>query len=178
MTRKEASKIVAVITSQYPQFYKGMKDDDTDGIISTWAELFQEDDYSVVSAALRAYLASDTTGYPPAIGQIKEKIRMMTKKPQMSETEAWDLVRKAIMKSDKRKSFSELPELIQRCVGSPTILRDWGLVDIEQFNTVIASNFMRVYRTKSQEKAEYEKIPASVRRALPQIDGLFLIDGE
>ena len=102
----------------------------------------------------------------------------MTAAPEMSEIEAWGLVRKAAMKGDKKKAFDELPEIVQQCVGSPTILRDWGRVDIERFNTVIASNFMRVYRIQAQRKSEIDKIPLSVKRALPELNRLFLLEGE
>lgn len=179
MTRKEASKIVAVIMQQYPQFYKGMGDSDISGIIGMWESLFREDRYEVVSNALASYLATDTSGYPPAIGQVKAKIRLITEKPKMTEAEAWDLVRRAVKKGDKKKAFEELPPVVQKCIGSPAILRDWGQVDIERFNTVIASNFMRTYRTKAKQQDEIDALPAAIKKLLADNGGLFLLeDGE
>lgn len=177
MTKEEATKVVAILMGNYPRYYKGTSKTDMGIIVNTWFQIFENDSYEAVAAALASCIAADEEGFPPAIGQVKAKIRVLTEEPQMTDAEAWNLVVKAIRKGDKVKSFHELPPVIQKCIGSPSILQDWGMVDIEKFNTVIMSNFQRSYRAKAKQEAEYKALPESVKRMLPEFRNLFLLEG-
>jgi hypothetical protein len=81
-----------------------------------------------------------------------------TQPNEMTEAEAWALVRKAASNSfygQAAKEFDKLPPILQRLVGTPNQLRDWGMMDSNEFNTVVASNFQRSYRARVKSDKEY-----------------------
>lgn len=73
MTQGETLKIMAVLQATYPNFYRGMTRQDAEGVVALWADIFAEDSYNTVAAAVRAFIASDSKGFPPVVGQIKQR---------------------------------------------------------------------------------------------------------
>ena len=133
--------------------------------MSLWSAMFSDDDFMIVAAAVKALIAGDEKGFPPVIGQVKARIRQITQPQEMTEGEAWALVAKAIRNSayDSRKEFDALPEQIQRIVGAPSQLRDWGTMDSDTVHSVVASNFQRAYRVKAEQKRNYAALPSDVK---------------
>lgn len=168
MTAIETTKVLAVLKATYPNFYRDMPDDEIDGIIGIWEEMFRDDDYQIVAAAVKALIAADAKGFPPVIGQVKARIRQITHPQEMTEGEAWALVHAAIRNSgyDSREEFDKLPRVIQHVVGGPSQLRDWSQMDIETVQSVVASNFQRAYRAKSQSIREYAVLPDDIKRLI------------
>ncbi|HRC81359.1 MAG TPA: replicative helicase loader/inhibitor [Sedimentibacter sp.] len=168
MTRDEATAILAILKTAYPAFYKDMSDEEIDDVINLWAAMFQDDNVKVVTEAVRAYIATDTKGFPPVIGQIKEKIAMImqSQTQTMTEMEAWQRVKAAISYYNASENFKELPPILQKVVGSPNILREWALMDGEVVNSVIQSNFMRSYKAKVAQQKEYAMIPSSTKQLI------------
>lgn len=74
MTQGETLKIMAVLQAAYPNFYRGMTRQDAEGVVALWADIFAEDSYNTVAAAVRAFIASDSKGFPPVVGQIKQRV--------------------------------------------------------------------------------------------------------
>lgn len=189
MTREETLAIMGVLKAAYPNYYKDMKRGEAEGIVSLWSEMFKDDPAQVVAAAVKAHIATDVKGFPPHIGAIKEAIVKLMKPPEMemSEMEAWSLVRRAIhgasMEGWSRKfhngvqdprtsaevNFERLPELLQQIVGRPEQLAEWNRVDEDKIDTVIQSNFMRSFRAKIGHVKEYMALPADVREAMKQL---------
>ena len=99
MTREETLKIMAVLKAAYPGFYRGMSREDAGAAVNLWNTMFDKEPYSLVSAGVMALIAADTKGFPPAIGQVKEYIHRLQNPDEMTETEAWELVRKAVSRS-------------------------------------------------------------------------------
>lgn len=168
MTKEETIKILAILKGSYPHAYKGMSKDDALALVELWSEMFAEDDFRIVSHAVKSFLKSDTKGFPPVIGQIAEKIRFLTEQPQMSEMEAWGHILKALRRSNyhAEEEFLKLPELLQGIVGSPNQLREWAGLDIENLQTVVQSNFMRSYKAKAKYQAEYIALPSDVKHLI------------
>ena len=165
MTSEETVKILSVLRGAYPQFYKNTTKQEAYDTINLWAEMFSDDDFLIVSAAVKALIAGDERGFPPVIGQVKARIRQITTPQEMTEGEAWALVAKAIRNSayDSRKEFDALPEQIQRIVGAPSQLKDWGMMDSDTVHSVVASNFQRAYRVKAEQKKNYAALPPDVK---------------
>ena len=61
------------------------------------------------------------------------------------------------------EEFAKLPPDVQRAVGSPNMLRTWAVVNYEELQTVIASNFKRDYRAIATQKKDFAQIPSSVK---------------
>ena len=74
MTRDETLKIMAVLKATYPNFYKDMTRRDAEGVVALWTDMFSEDSYNAVAAAIKAFIASDSKGFPPVVGQVKQRV--------------------------------------------------------------------------------------------------------
>lgn len=175
MTRSDTAKIMAILKSAYPNFYRNQSREDVEAAIRLWADLFADDDPDVVLAAVKSHIATDTKGYPPVIGQIKEQVTKLTQPPMMTEQEAWSLVYRAICNSGyhAQEEYDRLPPLLQRLVGSPSQLHDWALMPADEVNSVIGSNFMRSYRVRAKDWAEYQALPGAIRERLDALaDGM------
>lgn len=173
MTRQETGIIMDILTTAYPRFYTGSDAPDVRKVINLWAEMFANDDVRVVAAAVKSVIESDEKGFPPTIGQVKAKMRMICAPDELSEAEAWGLVAKAIRNSgyEAQEEFEKLPPLIRRIVGSPNQLRDWSQMDSDAVHSVVASNFQRSYRAKAAREKEVQALPADVRAVVMQIAG-------
>lgn len=166
-TDKETRKIIAVLMVAYPN-YKPINIDFT---VSVWADMLSDYSYSEVDMAIKAYISTDTSGFAPAIGQVIDKIKSITTPQQMTDAEAWSLVRKAISDSSYNATdrFNELPITCQRAVGSPAQLRMWAL-DASYNENVVSSNFMRSYRTEVARQNELSRMPSEVRQIIEKIN--------
>ena len=167
MTDKETRKIIAVLMVAYPN-YKPINIDFT---VSVWTDMLSDYSYSEVDMAIKAYISTDTSGFAPAIGQVIDKIKSITTPRQMTDAEAWALVRKAISDSsyNAKDRFNELPVTCQRAVGSPAQLRMWAL-DASYNENVVSSNFMRCYRTEVTRQSELSRMPSEVRQIIEKIN--------
>jgi hypothetical protein len=130
--------------------------------------MFDEEPYELVAAAVKAFISGDGKGFPPAIGQIKERIRQITQPEEMTEQEAWTLVSKALRNSTygSEEEFAKLPPEIQAVVHDPGQLRQWATSPADEVETVIASNFMRSFRAKQKVNKEYMALPTSVKQLM------------
>lgn len=183
MDREETLEIMAVLQAAYPAYYRGQGEEDAKAAVNLWHKMFADDPYPVVSAAVEAHIASDTKGYPPHIGAIRDKITKLTQPEELSEMEAWAMVRKALSNSGyhAQQEFDKLPEVLQRVVGSPSMLHQWALMDNSDVETVVQSNFMRSYKVRAASAKEYLALPAEVKAFMRQIaetHTLTLEDGE
>ena len=167
MTKKDTNRIFALLNANYPDTFKGMSDDAYRMKVNLWASAFQAESFDLVSAAVMAYMSNSTERFAPNIGQIKEQIRTLTHPGELTEGEAWAKVQAAIRNSGygAAEEFAKLPPLVQKVVGSPSNLREWGLMPSDTVNSVVASNFMRGYRTMQEREAAEEKTPPEIREA-------------
>lgn len=173
MTYKETLQIMAILKTAYPSYYKG--GNDLEQAAALWAELFADDDVLVVAAAVKAFIVNDDKGFPPVIGQIKKLVIDLTNEKGMTELEAWELVNRALRRSiyNSNEEYRKLPPVIQQIVGSPATLREWAQSDINELQTVIASNFQRSYRTRAKGEREFMALPQSTKDFLTQLVGNF-----
>lgn len=133
--------------------------------LTLWAEMFARDDVALVAAAVKALIESDSKGFPPHIGAVKEKLRLISAGDEMTEAEAWGIVAKALRNSayGSREEFDKFPPVIKRIVGSPSQLREWSMMDSETVHSVVASNFQRSYKAIAQREKELAKLPPDVK---------------
>lgn len=166
MNVNESKKIIAVMMMAY-QNYNPIDIDKT-------AKLFSEvmDDYSYmqIDMALRAIIATDTSGFAPSIGQLIEKVRSISCGAELSEMQAWALVSDALRNSSyhAEEEFAKFPEIVQRAVGSPNLLRSWATTDERSIESVVQSNFMRTYRAELSRKREVQTMPKDVLKIMEQ----------
>lgn len=166
MTKEETAKIIYILMSTYSAAYKNISAEKTNALIQTWNAVMADYSYSDVEQGLYVYMSTDTSGFPPAPGQVIDKIRMLhPEEPEMDALEAWILVEKAVSNSayNSVEEYLKLPPLIQKAVGRPEILKGWALMDTDSFQTVEQSHFIRVYDTVRKREKEYQRIPEKMR---------------
>lgn len=176
VTRDETIKILMVIQAAYPNY----KPPDKTVAVNVWAEMLSDIPYEKVSAAVKFYIQTDTSGFAPSVGDVRERVRdIFAKEDELNETAAWSLVLKAIRRSTyySEEEFAKLPATVQRAVASPKQLREWAtLEDVDgKTLTVIQANFQRTFRVEQQRERERNKLSPDVLRLMrplnnPQIE--------
>lgn len=167
MTRDETIKILMVIQSAYPNY----KPPDKTVAVNVWAEMLSDIPYEKASAAVKMYIQTDTSGFAPSVGDVRERVcDIFAKKDDLNETAAWSLVLKAIRRSTyySEEEFAKLPATVQRAVASPKQLREWAtLEDVDgKTLTVIQSNFQRTFRVEQQRERERNKLSPDVLKLM------------
>lgn len=171
MTRDETIDLLSVLKAAYPNFYRGMTVKDADHVIDLWFDMFQDEPAGLVGIAVKRHIATDTKGFPPHIGAIKDAIVKIQQPEEMTEIEAWNMVRKAmrVHSWDAKEEFDKLPPVLQRLVGSPSQLQEWAQMDTDAVASVVASNFQRSYRARAAKEREFLALPSAVQQAMAQI---------
>lgn len=167
MTKQETAKIIYVIKATYPNAFQKYTTQDFDNMIAAWSSVMEDYSYETASAGLKVYLSSDTKGFPPSPGQVIDCITKITMPPSEDLTvdEAWALVCKAVSNSgyNAASEYEKLPDIVKKVVVNPANLREWGLMDSDEFHSVQKSLFIRSYRTMQERRREDAKIPSAVR---------------
>lgn len=160
MTAEETKKIIATIVASFPNY----KPNDMKMTLSVWSTMFQDYDFKLVGAALKTYISEDHE-FAPSIGQLIAKVNQITSPEDMNAMEAWSLVDRAIRDSTyhAQERFDELPEVIQKAVGSADNLRNWGQSDIHSIETVVQSNFIKTYHTTVERQKQLKALPSDIR---------------
>ena len=168
MDRNETSKILSALKAAYPHSFKDLTKRDADAILDLWAAMFAEDPYAAVSAAVYALIATRKEGYSPTIGEVKDRLFMLRNTEELPEESAWAMVSKACRNGlyGYKKEFEKLPPEVQAAVGTPEQLRAWAQMDTQTVESVVASNFMRNYRTCQKREQENAKLPPQIRQLL------------
>lgn len=189
MTLNEIAMLLGVIRVAYPNSFRDMQESDRKALMKLWERQFAEYDYKIVETAIDSIISVDTSGFMPSIGRIKEEIIKLTTPKPLTEEEAWNLIKKAINgansspysvvfingvtdgKTGAQRNFEQLPEELQRIVGSPRQLAEWAGMNHEVLNSVVASNFMRTYRARIKNEREFMALPREIRQSLETLQG-------
>lgn len=171
MTYDETLAIMSVLKAAYPAYYRGMNRKDADAAVSLWAEMFADEPAQVVALAVKSLIATDTKGFPPHIGAVKDSIVKLKQPNEMTEQEAWALVSKATRNStyNAGEEFDKLPPVVQRIVGTPMQLREWAAMDSDTLQSVVASNFQRSYKARAAKEREFLALPSEIRQLSAQL---------
>ena len=166
MTRDQVIDLLMVIQAAYPNY----NPQDKTIAVNTWHMMLADYNYQVVMAAVKTCIATNKSGFAPSIGEVINCIQSITTPDDMSESEAWSMVRKAIGNSAYHclEEFDQLPVAVQKAVGSPSQLRSWAMD--EEFNeSVASSNFMRAYRTEIAKQHRDACMPEDVKALMQSI---------
>lgn len=162
MTREEFSIIVKGLKAVYTQ-QTFIPDKDA---FNVWYELLKDIDYATCNMAVQRYIISER--FPPTIADIRDYVFKNDKSNNgLNESYAWSLVRKAISDSSyhSEERFNELPETIQKAVGSANQLRIWA-TDGDFNDGVVQSHFLRSYRQVIETNQKMEILPQNLRNMI------------
>lgn len=173
MTKREVGELMTVLQANYPDSFKGQSDEAIGVKVNLWYKILQSYPCTIVNAAAIAFMATDTKGFMPNVGQIVEQIQRMNRNDDRTPDEAWRLVYRAIKNSTywAAEEFAKLPEDIQRFVGHPDQLREWALMEADVVQSVIASNFQRSFKVRQSNDRDYDKLPPEVKQFSAMISG-------
>jgi hypothetical protein len=60
---------MSAIKVAYPSYYKNQAE--IDDAITLWAEMLSDDDMTLIAKSVKKYIKTDSSGFPPSIGQIR-----------------------------------------------------------------------------------------------------------
>jgi len=157
MTREETVGLIRSIVSLYPNWHP----ENLTETVNAWHWALEEYPAPAVKASLQIYLKTNRTGFAPSVSQIIDGMHSVKDNSRLTEGEAWAMVKKAIADSgyNAKEHFDEFPPEIQKAVGGPEMLRQWGMTDSAEVNTVIMSNFQRTYRAVISQQEYAERVP-------------------
>lgn len=167
MNLEESYQILALLQANYPDTFRGMSDEAAKVKIQLWADMFADYPFDAVAAASKAFMATDTKGFMPTVGQIMEQIQKMRHGgDEMTPAEAWARVSLALRNSTyaSAEEFEKLPPELKRAVGSPSQLREWAMMDTETVQSVIGSTFQRSFQIRQNRDRDMKKLPGAVRK--------------
>jgi len=159
LNKSDTMKVLAVLEVSYPQHFKSLSQVQKNNMVNLWTKLFQHDNYKIVITAVEHHIMNDTKGFFPVIGAIREMMYQLNNLNEITEQEAWNIIRKAISNSyTVRESFEAMPPLVKRIVGSASQLGSWALMDLNTVNSVVSSNFQRSYKALAAKQKGIVKI--------------------
>lgn len=158
MTKDETKKIIAGISSYYPNF----KPDNPSATVNIWSAVLEPYAYKPIEKALLEYFRSDISGFAPTPGQLIALTNKDSGEQGFTGQEAWSLVMNAMRNSayNSVEEFAKLPKLVQRAVGSADRLRQLAITeDLNQ--QVEMSLFINTYnQLKERDRQEQATRPA------------------
>ena len=162
MTAKETGVIMEAIRLAY-QKTAVMTQADAEKTLALWSALFADTPYEEVNYAVKVFIMTDTSGFPPTIGQLNKIIAQAKMSGMPTADESWALVRKAISNGiyGSKEEFAELPEICQRIVGTPQQIQDWAMCDSKGLS-VARSTFLSRYREVLAKDEELVALPISL----------------
>lgn len=161
MTREQVGKLLMTIQAYYPNY----NPPDKEITLNAWYIMFAEYPEELVLQALRACIATNTSGFAPDIGQIMSKIQTISQPQELDGMTAWGLVSKALRNGTYGavEEFNKLPPLVRQAVGMPDNLKNWATADYQTIETVIQSNFLRTYETVVKRANEINRMPDNIK---------------
>lgn len=171
MTIEDTQKVLAYITAAFPRYFANVGKGAANNMITVWTDTFAEYSLQAVMTGVKGYISADSSGFPPSPGQVVEYIHIVGNPADQSGTEAWALVRRAVnVPWDQfEASFATLPKTVQVAVGSPESLKELAKMDLQQFETVAQSNFLRMYDAARRREATENRFPNAVIGAKPRV---------
>ena len=161
MTEEQVGKLLMTIQAYYPNY----NPPDKKVTLNAWYIMLAEYPEELVLQALRACIATNTSGFAPDVGQIMSKIQTISQPQEFDGMTAWGLVSKALRNGTYGavEEFNKLPPLVKQAVGMPDNLKNWATSDYQTIETVIQSNFLRTYETVVKRANEINRMPDNIK---------------
>lgn len=161
MTEEKVGELLMTIQAYYPNY----NPPDKKITLNAWYIMLAEYPEELVLQALRACIATNTSGFAPDVGQIISKIQTISQPQELDGMAAWGLVSKALRNGTYGavEEFNKLPPLVRQAVGIPDNLKNWATSDYQTIETVIQSNFLRTYETVVKRANEINRMPDNIK---------------
>lgn len=172
MTRNDVLAMLKVLKVAYPAFYSKMNAKDGADTVAIWEDMFRCEDVNVVKIALYK-LIEEHTGYPPSIGDVKQKITELkrTVSGEPTDEELWHMLKQAVSNGyyGAKEEFEKLPSVLKRYLGSPSTLRELANGDENILNTVTHGQFLKQIGLIRERQEFADSLPEPVKEAVRRI---------
>nr|DAE81279.1 MAG TPA: replisome organizer [Bacteriophage sp.] len=170
MTEEQVGKLLMTIQAYYPNY----NPPDKKVTLNAWYIMLAEYPEELVLQALRACIATNTSGFAPDVGQIMSKIQTISQPQELDGMTAWGLVSKALRNGTYGavEEFNKLPPLVRQAVGMPDNLKNWATSDYQTIETVIQSNFLRTYETVVKRANEINRMPDDIKSLIKKMNAI------
>lgn len=161
MNKEETQKILTILRVNYPNNFKSVANkNDMDLIVDTWDIQFKSYTLDEVFNAIMSIIATDTSGFAPSIGRVKDELNKKYKDSVMTDEEAWSIVlNSAKCNPAKAKSnFEALPGNIKKAVKHPKFLESLGNANISSQGT-FKKDFVKNYNETIEN--DYQEMNAN-----------------
>lgn len=164
-------QLIYITKATYPRAFERFTQADYSNMELAWSMVLGEYSYEQAAMGLRTFLASDSKGFPPSVGQIVECMRKASKRPEdeMLAAEAWEMVWKAIgdVKWDNpEEEYNKLPKKVQKIIGSAASLVEMAKMNTNDVLIGEKARFVHQYDAYTERENDYAKIPQEVRAKL------------
>jgi hypothetical protein len=173
MDRQEVFKVISVLKAVYNTAFSKYTVQDFENLASGWLMCLEDYDYNTVSMAVKGYMTTNTSQFPPVPAQIVDiihKLKSAREERPPEASEAWALVEKAIRNSGyyAQDEFNKLPTIVQKAVGSADCLRTMATDAYFNFSKekqAFEINYNTLLQRREQDRTLI-KLPQSVRDAI------------
>ncbi len=161
MTREDIKRLLGMITITYPNF----KLNDPALAVDVWHQILEPDEAQNIFDAFSVYARTDTSGFAPSPG----KLHMMIADRLSDEIDEGEIMTMLTMASRNanygfQDEFDKMPKALQKAVGSPTNIRNWGQMEQDQLNYTF-NNIIKAYkRTVHDEKVRLASVGTNLER--------------
>lgn len=165
MTRAEFIQVVLVLESMYDS----LKVSQNDFAVEAWYGVLGHIGMDQMQLIIKKHVAQSR--FKPTPNDILTHYVEITEiEPQMSEVEAWGMVKKAIRNAtyNSKSEFDKLPEIIQKTIGTADVLKSWAMEESENTDKITGSNFMRSFRDVRERDKQYKVLPNDVKQLISQ----------
>ncbi len=172
MTREDVKKIIMMLASVYPHNFTNKTQEALSEMIDVWHTLLDDLDANQVAIATREFLRTrNEERFMPTPAVIRNEVYELFKTEQgLTEQEAWGIMYKAICNSgyNSHAEYDKLPDVI-KSLTTPQMLKEYSMMDADELNTVVSSNFMRSYKVRKEHHKQYEKISTNTKTLISEI---------
>lgn len=161
MNREDIKRLLGMITITYPNF----KLNDPALAVDVWHQILEPDDAQNIFDAFSVYARTDTSGFAPSPG----KLHMMIADRLSDEIDEGEIMTMLTLASRNanygfQEEFDKMPKALQKAVGSPTNIRNWGQMEQDQLNYTF-NNIIKAYkRTVHDEKIRLASVGTNLEK--------------
>lgn len=161
MNKEETQKILTILRVNYPNNFKSVANkNDMDLIVDTWDIQFKNYTLDEVLNAIMSIIATDTSGFAPSIGMVKDELNKKYKDSVMTDEEAWGIVLNSAKcnPAKARANFETLPGNIKKAVKHPKFLESLGYAGKKDQGT-FKKDFVKSYKETIEN--DYQEMNAN-----------------
>ena len=161
MNKEETQKILTILRVNYPNNFKSVANkNDMDLIVDTWNIQFKNYTLDEVFNAIMSIIATDTSGFAPSIGRIKDELNKKYKDSVMTDEEAWSIVLNSAKcnPAKAKDNFEALPGNIKKAVKHPKFLESLGYAGKKNQET-FKKDFVKSYKETIEN--DYQEMNAN-----------------